>query len=193
MNENFKARIPLTPDNMLAANGATTLLDTLTYNIADEGDSILLPTPSYGMFAHDVTTRNSVRLVEVPCDDIPDERFTGTPSRQGEASCPSQLVMRLDAAIERELSQNRKVAAVLLANPENPLGRCYSAHVLLQVSRLCARHKIHLIVDEIYAISAGDGFSSMLSIGLDSNYKNIHVLWGMSKVRSSLSSPSSSV
>ncbi|KAI8239667.1 1-aminocyclopropane-1-carboxylate synthase-like protein 1 [Colletotrichum sp. SAR 10_96] len=58
MNEHFNARIPLTSDNILVANGATTLLDTLTYNIADEGDSILLPTPSYGMFAHDISTRN---------------------------------------------------------------------------------------------------------------------------------------
>lgn len=181
MNENFHARVPLTAGNILAANGATTLLDTLTYNIADEGDSILLPTPSYGMFAHDVSTRNGVRLVEVSCDDIPDERFTGSPPSEDGASRRSEFVNRLEMAIEQETGEGRKVAGVLLANPENPLGRCYAAHMLLQVSQLCARCEIHLIVDEIYALS-GDRFSSMLSLGLDANFRNVHVLWGMSKV-----------
>ncbi|KAK2728894.1 1-aminocyclopropane-1-carboxylate synthase-like protein [Colletotrichum kahawae] len=181
MNEHFRARIPLTLDNILAANGVTTLLDTLAFNIADEGESILLPTPSYGMFSHDVSTRNSVRIVQVPCDDIPDERFAGPHAQQDEICRPSELVVRLETAIENELHQGRKVAAILLANPENPLGRCYAPSVLLQVSQLCARHKLHLIVDEIYAMSAGDGFSSMLSLGLDTNFRNVHVLWGMSK------------
>ncbi|KAF6794189.1 1-aminocyclopropane-1-carboxylate synthase-like protein [Colletotrichum sojae] len=181
MNEHFKARIPLTPNHILAANGATTLLDTLTYNISDEGDTILLPTPSYGMFGHDLSTRNGVHLVQVPCDDIPEERFTGPQPKGDESSRPSELVSRLEDAIQGELSQSRKVAGILLANPENPLGRCYSAHVLLQVSQLCAKYKIHLIVDEIYAMSAGDSFSSMLSLGLDTNFRNVHVLWGMSK------------
>lgn len=181
MNEHFNARIPLTSDNILVANGATTLLDTLTYNIADEGDSILLPTPSYGMFAHDISTRNQVRLVEVPCDDIPDDRFTGQPTSNGDGARQCEIVARLEDAIERELSQGRKVAGVLLANPENPLGRCYSAHVLLQISQLCSKYKVHLVVDEIYAMT-GDNFSSMLSLGLDTNFRNVHVLWGMSKV-----------
>lgn len=182
MNEHFRARVPLTPNNILVANGVTTLLDTLTYNIADEGDAILLPTPSYGMFSHDVSTRNGVRLVEVPCDDIPEERFWGAPP-QDDAPIPTpEIVTRLEAAIKSELSQKRGVAAILLANPENPLGRCYAAHVLLQVSQLCAGYKIHLIVDEIYALSAGDRFSSILSLGLDANLSNVHVLWGMSKV-----------
>ncbi|KAJ0275153.1 hypothetical protein Brms1b_012027 [Colletotrichum noveboracense] len=180
MNEHFNTRIPLTSDNILVANGATTLLDTLTYNIADEGDSILLPTPSYGMFAHDISTRNQVRLVEVPCDDIPDDRFTGQPTGNGDGAHQCEIVARLEDAIERELSQGRKVAGVLLANPENPLGRCYSAHVLLQISQLCSKYKVHLVVDEIYAMT-GDNFSSMLSLGLDTNFRNVHVLWGMSK------------
>lgn len=85
MNEFFKCRVPLSPSNILAANGATTLLDSVTFNIADEGDAILLPTPSYGMFAHDLTTRNGVRLIQVSCDDIPGDRSTtgSLPDSQG--------------------------------------------------------------------------------------------------------------
>lgn len=185
MNEHSRARIPLTPNNILAANGASNILNTLTYNIADAGNSILLPTPSNGMLGYDLCTRNGVHLVRVPCDDIPNERFTGSSPQGGGQGRPCELVSRLEDKIQGELSQNRKVAGILLANPENPLGRCYSAHVLLQVSQLCARHKIHLIVDEVYTMNAGDNFSSMLSLGLDTNFRNVHVLWSMSKVRTS--------
>ncbi|KAL0767151.1 hypothetical protein CaCOL14_010722 [Colletotrichum acutatum] len=181
MNEHFRVRLPLTADNILAANGVTTLLDALTYNITDAGDAVLLATPSYGTFANDVWTRNGVRVVEVPCDDIPEERFWGEPPRENGPVPIPELVVRLENAIQVELSQKRKVGGVLLANPDNPMGRCYAAHVLLQISQLCARHKIHLIVDEVYAMSAGDRFSSILSLGLDVNFRNVHVLWGLSK------------
>ncbi|KZL65495.1 aminotransferase class I and II [Colletotrichum tofieldiae] len=181
MNEHFRVRLPLSSDNMLVANGVSTLLDALTYSITDEGDTILVPTPSYGMLAHDVWTRNGVHVVEVPCDDIPEERFWGPPPQDDGPIQTPELVKRLEAAIEVELSHKRKVGGVLLANPDNPLGRCYAAHVLLQVSQLCAKHKIHLVVNEVYAMSAGDRFSSVLSLGLDVNSKNVHVLWGMSQ------------
>ncbi|KAL0934111.1 1-aminocyclopropane-1-carboxylate synthase-like protein [Colletotrichum truncatum] len=181
MTEHFEARIPLTADNILAGNGATALLDTLTYNIADEGDSILCPTPSYDMSARDISTRNGVRFVTVSCEDIPGERFTGLPRQEHEATSQPELVTRLEKAIERESNQGHKVAGILLANPEGALGRCYEAHILLKVSQLCARHKIHLVVDETYSMSSGDSYISILSLGLDMNISNVHVLWGISK------------
>lgn len=90
---------------------------------------------------------------------------------------------RFEHAIEEEDAQGRRVAAILLANPENPLGFCYNPDVLLQVSQLCAKNRLHLLVDEIYAATGGDRFTSILSLDLGSNINNIHVLWGMSKVR----------
>ncbi|KAJ0167207.1 1-aminocyclopropane-1-carboxylate synthase-like protein 1 [Colletotrichum tanaceti] len=181
MNEHFRVRLPLTSDNILAANGVTTLLDNLIYNITNEGDTILIPTPTYGLFAQDVCTRNGVRVVEVPCDDIHEERFWGPPPQDESPVQAPEVVRRLEVAIKHELGRKGRVGGIVLVNPDNPLGRCYAAHVLLQVSQLCARHKIHLIVDEIYAISAGDRFSSILSLGLDVNFRNVHVLWGLSK------------
>ncbi len=59
--------------------------------------------------------------------------------------------------------------------------------------KLCQRHKIHLISDEIYALSVWQNpevpdavtFESILSINptgiIDPGL--VHVLWGMSKVR----------
>ncbi|TDZ75138.1 1-aminocyclopropane-1-carboxylate synthase-like protein 1 [Colletotrichum trifolii] len=185
MNDHFKVRIPLTPNNMLAANSTATVLDALIYSIADEGESILVPTPSSSIVLEQASARNNVSLVEVPCDDIPEERFAWSNPRDDKptpkTTSPSPIVTRLEAAIVRELNGGRRVAGILLANPEEPIGRCYASHVLLQISQLCAAHKIHLVVDETYALSSVDSFHSMMSLGLDSNLSNVHVLWGMSK------------
>lgn len=171
MNRHMKAKIPLGAGNILAANGVTTLLNSLAFTIADAGDAVLLPTPSYGMFSHDLCSRNELRLVSVPCDDLGDERFI----HSGEGHCP--LVRRLEKALKHE----KKAAAVLLANPENPLGRAYDSRVLQDVLRFCSTNRLHLIVDEIYAMTAFEKHFSMLSLDLGPNIQNVHVLWGMSK------------
>lgn len=59
--------------------------------------------------------------------------------------------------------------------------------------RLCERHKLHLIGDEIYALSVWESpdlpdpvsFKSILSINAAQimDPSRVHVVWGMSKVR----------
>ena len=63
--------------------------------------------------------------------------------------------------------------------------------------QMCQRHQIHLISDEIYALSVWTnpehpdavGFTSVLSVPTEGiiDPSLVHVLWGMSKVRSPLS------
>jgi hypothetical protein len=77
------------------------------------------------------------------------------------------------------------------------LGRCYPRETLEGLMRFCNRHKIHLISDEIYALSVYNSdethisFTSVLSINpsgiIDPNL--VHVLYGMSTVRSSIQKP----
>lgn len=98
-------------------------------------------------------------------------------------------------AIERALkraveSSNTPVKALLLTNPHNPLGRCYSEDNLLTFARFCGHHDIHLISDEVYALSTftalsdSNSFVSALSIDLDRadcDRSKIHVVWSTSK------------
>lgn len=41
--------------------------------------------------------------------------------------------------------EGKTVKALLLCNPHNPLGRCYSKEVLEAYLKLCGKYKIHLI------------------------------------------------
>lgn len=178
MNHFFSPRILLTSSNILAGNGVTALLDTLFFNIADEGEVVLFPTPSYGMFAHDVTTRNGLHLVGVPCDDITEARFHQH-IRPGRPQ--PELINRFETAAAEQRRLGRRVAALLIANPDNPHARCYTSELLRYMVDFCQRESIHFVVDEIYALSGGANFTSVLSLDLRDAAGNVHVLWGMSK------------
>lgn len=105
--------------------------------------------------------------------------------------------------------------ALLICNPNNPLGRwkmghppiafapvililthdlagrCYTRDGLVEIMKFCESKSIHLISDEIYALSVyqrpdrrSDSFVSALSIdpaGLI-DHARVHILYGLSKV-----------
>lgn len=179
MNHFFLPKVPLLPGNVLVANGLTALLDTLFFNLADAGDVVLVPTPSYGMFGHDVATRNGVQVVPVPCDDITLARFRQH-VRPGRPQ--PELLSRLDATAREQRLLGKRVAAVLVANPENPLACCYTNEILRWLVGWCEREGAHFVVDEIYALGGGEAFTSVFSLDLGEMLENVHVLWGISKV-----------
>jgi 1-aminocyclopropane-1-carboxylate synthase len=88
-----------------------------------------------------------------------------------------------------------KIRALLLCNPHNPLGKCYPVETLKALFMFCHRYSVHLISDEIYALSVFDvqgskrtPFTSVLSIDPTGLLRTdqIHVQYGMSKVGSIL-------
>lgn len=78
-----------------------------------------------------------------------------------------------------------------MADKEVSTGQCYPPETLKRIMEFCGRTKIHLISDEVYAMSVfGPGyleavpFTSVLSIDptglMDPEY--VQVMYGMSKV-----------
>src|SRR5215469_10601199 len=55
--------------------------------------------------------------------------------------------------LEESNASGTPIRALLICNPHNPLGQCYPPEVLEAYMQLCAEHKLHLIVDEVYALS----------------------------------------
>lgn len=107
----------------------------------------------------------------------------------------SYLVPSLQAAYDFSQAKKR-IKAVLLSNPSNPLGRCYPRSVLIECLEFCQERGLHLICDELYALTdlentkMGEKFVSVLSltepfmpegaIKVDPN--RIHVIWSTSKL-----------
>lgn len=113
--------------------------------------------------------------------------------------------------MHQQATQEGKIAkAILLCSPNNPLGlscsthidpcqclttklgRCYPEEVLRSYMQLCNELDVHLVSDDLYALSVWENpeiespvsFKSVLSLDIKGfmNPKKVHVIWGMSKV-----------
>ena len=100
-----------------------------------------------------------------------------------------ELIDALGLAMQ---TTQRRVRALVISNPHNPLGRCYSTKVLEQCMRFCQKHDLHLVSDEVFGLSVFDSpdlpespeFTSIMSLdpktlGVDS--QRIHLIWSLSK------------
>ncbi|CAH0054460.1 unnamed protein product [Clonostachys solani] len=171
-NRFFDPIDPVSIGHVLAANGVTSLINMMAWTLCDEGDGILYTTPNFYMLDLDLTIRNNITLLPVSTTSLRD------PFRSGE------LVEALDAAVHEH--SKMKFRMLFLCNPSNPQGRCYSRRTLDTLASWCARRQMHLVVDEIYAMSTFQSeseaglapFTSILSV---CSRQNVHCLYGLSK------------
>ena len=103
--------------------------------------------------------------------------------------------MSIVPALEKSfISSGCRIKALILTNPHNPIGQCYPKRVLEDCLRFCQRRNIHLISDEVFALSTFKPsqldlpeprhFVSMLAIdpiALDCDPGRVHIIWSMSK------------
>ncbi len=152
------------PAQIAVLAGTGSVLEILFHNIADPGDAVLVPTPSYAGFWADLETRDELRIVPVHTKSA--DGFTLT----------AEL---LDRAFE---SSEHPAKALLYTNPDNPTGAIASSDEIEMVMEWTERRGIHLVLDELYALSVyGDtpfvsGASLRATLG-----DHIHVLWAFSK------------
>ena len=82
------------------------------------------------------------------------------------------------------------IRALVISNPHNPLGRCYSHETLLGIAEFCSNNKIHLISDEVFGLSVfssrdlqgAPDFTSVLALDKKVIPEDlVHVVWSVSK------------
>ncbi|KXH40228.1 hypothetical protein CSIM01_06406 [Colletotrichum simmondsii] len=95
-------------------------------------------------------------------------------------------------AFEKAAMGCQRVAGLIVSNPNNRLGRCYSRASLLNLMTFFSENDMYFISDEIYALSAWENevdrglepapFTSCLSLtSTDLTPDRIHTIWSMSK------------
>ncbi|KAK6953322.1 hypothetical protein Daesc_005625 [Daldinia eschscholtzii] len=178
LNAHFKPAKKIDSEEITFAAGVTALNEAsalLTCN-PDNQEGILLGGPVYGAFSRDLTMRTGAILEYVDVGDT--EQFS------------PDCVAAYEAGFEAVKARGVNIKALIICNPHNPTGRCYSRETLVGLMRLCASKGIHLISDEIYALSVfrrDDGpseeFVSALSIDPTGiiDPAQVQVLYGMSK------------
>lgn len=112
--------------NIIVTNGAKQGLFEVFQTIGDPGKEVIIPTPCWVSFTHQVRLAGAVP-VTVPTAD-------------------HQLDL---AAIERAITG--RTVAILVNSPNNPTGAVYDQTSLARVAELCRKNDLWLISDEAYA------------------------------------------
>jgi aspartate/methionine/tyrosine aminotransferase len=179
LTKHLKPREPIQRSHLMVTNGVSHAIEHLSWAFADEGDAFLLGQPYYGSFIPDIALRPGVGVIEVKFGDVDPMSL--------------EAVHYYEEAVQQALKGNVKVKGLMLCSPHNPLGRCYPVDALIAYLKLCAKYDIHLVSDEIYALSTWKNkedsspppvpFTSILSFDLAQyiDPARVHVLWGTSK------------
>lgn len=149
-NENFAPLEPVKPDHMISGPGASSVLDQLIAALLDAGEGVLLAGPHYNGFDVNMVARSGakIRPAPIPLEDV----FT-----------PREVTVHLENELKRAKEDGVTVRAVMLCSPHNPYGRTYDKETLLAYATFCEEHDLHLISDEIYALSVFDNPSKSTS------------------------------
>ena len=109
-----------------------------------EHDGVVVQTPVYNCFFSSIRN-NRCRIVESPLlrKDVGEEKFT----------------YEIDFEdLEHKLSDPRN-SLLLLCNPHNPAGRCWSREELARMGEICKKHNVTVISDEIHCELVMPGYT----------------------------------
>ncbi|KAG4263774.1 hypothetical protein FPRO03_09050 [Fusarium proliferatum] len=177
INRHFSPFEDITKDQVIVTSGVGQAIELSSFALCDKGDGVLLSRPHYGNFPIDLGYRVEAKIVGVSFGDV--DPFS------------IETVTYYEKALEEAEKQGIRVRVFLLCNPHNPLGRCYTPEVLKAYMQFCQKHNLHLISDEVYALSVwknpeapgAPDFTSALAVNPDGLIDRdlLHVLWGMGK------------
>lgn len=108
MNRILKTHAPIQPEHVFVADSPTSLGNMLGYNLAERGEAILVNRPVYGRFELDYGVEAGVEMIYA--DTTTEEAFT------------PNSVAKYEQALSAAHARGVSVRAVLLVNPNNPVG-----------------------------------------------------------------------
>ena len=143
-------------ESILLIEGVVPALTVAIQSLTEEGDAVLINTPVYSPFARTVKLNNrqlvTNSLVEV------------------------DGVFRIDFdQLEKDIVENQ-VKLYIFCNPHNPGGRVWSKEELLAIGRLCQKHGVVLVSDEIHQDLTLYGHKHDTFNTVDENFKDFSII-----------------
>ncbi|KAK0739372.1 aminotransferase GliI [Apiosordaria backusii] len=169
-NTHFSPRTPVEPSHIVLGAGGCFALNALLEQICDPGDGVLIAAPYWPGIDLSLTVHNDAKGIPV---QVPFDIFFHPDS-----------VKYYEEALS---SSTTPIKAVLICNPHNPLAKNYPRETLQAMLDFCARHNLHFISDEVYALSqlanCTTEFVSALSLDTQAAGAEglVHVLYSLSK------------
>ena len=147
------------PEQVITTVGATEAIAASLQTILNPGDTVLMPTPVFPIYAP-ISQLNGADVLQV---DTSADGFILTPEK-------------LRATLEENKDKNIK--AVVLVYPSNPTGATYTKEQLAALAKVIAEYDIWALCDEVYAELTYEGQHVSLASFLP---ENTIVISGLSK------------
>ena len=140
------APLALDAEGFCVASGATAVVELTAMLLGDPGDVAAFPAPCYPVYAKDVGHKAGLERYDVACE-------------AGWAHAGGTHPLRiadLDRARAEVEASGRRLRVLVLTQPDNPTGAVYEARQLEAAADWCEAHRVHLCVNELYALSRLD-------------------------------------
>ena len=134
----------ITPDDVYIGNGVSELVSMALTALLNDGDEILIPSPSYSLWTNSAYIAGG-KPVFYTCDES------------------SDWFPDIDDMRAKITSRTR---AVVIINPNNPTGAVYPKEVLEQIINLAREHDLVIFSDEIYDRLLMDGVEHISTASL---------------------------
>lgn len=121
-------------EEVIYTSGVVPAISAVIKALCPAGSGVVLQTPVYNCFFSSVRN-NDCRIVENPLM---------------RTDAPDGFSYRMDLAQLEVLCAQPDTRMLLLCNPHNPAGRCWTADELQAVAAICARHNVVVLSDEIH-------------------------------------------
>lgn len=165
-------------DNIAFSAGASASLEVCSFVLANPGDVVVIPAPSYPMYTKDLGVKTKMERYDLQ-------------SHHDIDGLPTLALVTIDRLNEtwKDLQSKGKIFKMLLiTTPDNPTGSIYSESQLSEIADWCIAHEVHLVVNEIYALSEiipteemEFSFASFSKIMATKNSPFLHLIYGLSK------------
>ena len=121
-------------DEVIYTSGVVPAISAVIKALCHEGDGVVLQTPVYNCFFSSVRN-NGCHIIDSPLLRV---------------DTPQGFTYRMDFEDLERCVSRPEVKAMLLCNPHNPAGRCWSENELRHVAHICSRHGVVVVSDEIH-------------------------------------------
>ncbi|MEL7426699.1 MAG: aminotransferase class I/II-fold pyridoxal phosphate-dependent enzyme [Bacteroidota bacterium] len=134
---------PIDPDTIGLSAGASATIEVSSFVLANPGDVVVIPAPSYPMYTNDLGLRSGMQRYDLQ---------THYELEEIGASAPV-TVEHLNRALADLNAQEQTFKLLLITSPDNPTGCRYTEAQLRELAHWCIQHQVHMVVNEIYGLS----------------------------------------
>ena len=152
--EKYLCKCPIDPDSIGFSAGASGIIETSSFVLANRGDVAVIPAPSYPMYTKDMGIKSGIERYDLQTHFHIEELGS---------AAPVTVPMLEEAKKELEL-KGKNFRILLITSPDNPTGCMFSEAQLRELAEWCIKNEVHMIVNEIYAISLVDTTDSLISM-----------------------------